>query len=130
MWICKICDAEVEDDSREECWRCSTARKRYEGTGSESDEVREGRAARLTKLRKQNEARFAKFLRCLRFETKMEECGTKYLEGDARRGSLPATLGELFFGRPHYDMYSCPNCGKMEFLLDGVSDELRGESEG
>ena len=127
MWICKICDAEVEDDSWEECWRCSTARKLYEGSRSESNE---GRAARLTKLREQHEARLAKFLGCLRCETKMHYCGTKRLEGDARRGSLPTALGELFFKRPRYDVYSCPNCGKVEFFLDGVGDELRGEGEG
>jgi hypothetical protein len=83
----------------------------------------------LTKLPKLNEALFAKFLRGLRFETKREECGTRCLEGDARRGALPAALGEFFFGRPHYDGCFCPNCGKMESFLDGVSDELRGESE-
>lgn len=60
----------------------------------------------------------------------MEYCGMKRLEGDARRGALPAGVEELFFGRPRYDVYACPNCGKMEFFLDGVGDELRGESGG
>jgi hypothetical protein len=36
----------------------------------------------------------------------------------------------LFVRRELYDVYACPGCGKLEFFIDGVGDELRGERQG
>ncbi len=112
MWNCKICSAEVEDDSWETCWRCSSPRTLEE--------------ARAAELKKRHEAQLAIYRSCLRCEGQMEYAGTKTFREGGGFGALGG-LGELFVGRECYDVYFCPSCGKVEFYVDGIGDVMRGE---
>jgi Zn finger protein HypA/HybF involved in hydrogenase expression len=55
---------------------------------------------------------------CLRCNVPMEYQGNfKFHEG-TRVGAL-GNLFELFTNRESFDLFSCPNCGKVEFFLPG-----------
>ncbi len=119
MWQCSVCGAAVEGDSLATCWRCSSAR------GLEG--------AALAKRQKTVTHKMspATSLTCLRCGHIMEYGGTKrFHEGSRQWGFWLGDLGELFINREDYDVYACPNCGKLEFFIDGVGDEMRGEEQG
>jgi len=42
----------------------------------------------------------------------------------ARRGVL-GDLGELFVNKERFDADSCPRCGRVEFFVGGIGEELR-----
>ena len=118
MWTCKVCGAEVEDDSWETCWRCSSARN------LEGPALVERQTAIAQKISP------ATPIECLRCGASMEYGGTKkFHEGSRQWGFWLGDIGELFVHREHYDVYGCPRCGKLEFFIDGVGDELRGEKQ-
>lgn len=108
MWNCKTCGASVDDDSWEACWKCSTSR---DATEAEIRETKE---------------RIEKVMQCLRCENRMEYAGTKQFHEGGRVG-VWGNLAELFVGRENYDVYHCKVCGKVEFYIDGIGDEMRGE---
>ncbi len=58
---------------------------------------------------------------CLRCEAELEFLGTKEFHEGARWGFL-GDLTELFVNRERLDVYGCPNCGRVEFFLDGVGE--------
>lgn len=117
MWICKICDSEVEDDTWEACWHCSSLRN------LDPADVKE--------LRKAHEKKAQLVLNCLRCELQMVHAGTRRF-----RHEESFSLSILGFNLSpdlldyRYDIYICRNCGKVEFFIDGVGDELRGEHQG
>ena len=104
MWTCNVCDAAIEDDS----WRCSASKD------LPPEEVEEQRK------------RVRKEMRCLRCDNTMSYAGTKQFHEGARLGIL-GDLAELFVGREVDDVYHCSHCGKVEFYVDGIGDEQRGE---
>ncbi len=64
-------------------------------------------------------------LRCPRCERALEHKGTrKFHDGDG--SSAFRALGELF-DEEHdsCDVYVCPECGRVEFFVNGIGDELR-----
>lgn len=116
MWQCKVCKAEVEDDSWKTCWRCSSARD-IEGAA-----LAQRQAVIAEKITP------ATSLKCLRCGHAMEYGGTKkFHEGSRQWGFWLGDLGELFTNREHYDVYACPRCGKLELFIDGIGDDMRGE---
>ena len=114
MWTCKICDCEIEDDTWEACWHCSSPRNLE--------------SADIEVMRKAHQKKVNIVLNCLRCDQKMTHAGTRKFR---REESISLTfLGfeltpDLLNHR--YDVYVCTNCGKTEFFVDGIGDELRGE---
>ena len=115
MWTCKICGEVVDDDSWQTCWKCSSNR--------------DGSPEELTELAEKHQKRIQRFQQCLRCESKLEYAGTKRFHEGAKMGFWLGDLGELFVGREYYDVYFCPHCGKVELYVDGIGDDLRGETD-
>lgn len=65
-------------------------------------------------------------LDCLRCRTGLQYMGTKKFH-EGTRWSVFGDLAELFENREQYDVYMCPQCGKVEMFVDGVGDAMRGE---
>ncbi len=61
-------------------------------------------------------------LQCLRCGTLLAFAGTREFHEGTRWGVL-GDWGELFVNKEAFDVYYCPNCGKIEFFLAG-----RGEA--
>ena len=60
---------------------------------------------------------------CLLCGQVLEFLGTKNIhEGSRGWGFFLGDLGELFTNRERLDVYACPDCGKVEFFLDGVGE--------
>lgn len=50
--------------------------------------------------------------------------GTKQFH-EGKRWGLLGDLGELFVNKESFDVYACPQCGSVEFFVDGVGEHLR-----
>ncbi len=50
--------------------------------------------------------------------------GTKKFHEGTRWGIL-GDIGELFVNKETFDVYFCPQCGKVEFFVDGIGEEHR-----
>lgn len=111
MWTCKICQAEVDDETWEECWKCSTPRNLSDSEASD--------------VRSKHEEKIKRFQKCLRCDSRIEYAGTRRFKEDRARGFF----GELFANCDYFDVYYCNHCGKVEFFVDGVGDEMRGETQ-
>jgi ribosomal protein L40E len=103
MWMCSKCHETLED-AFEACWKCGTSKDGEPDAAFEPAVV--------------------KALTCLRCEATLEHVGTKRFHEGARWGAL-GELGELFVKRDRFDVYACPQCGHVEFFLDGVGEEHR-----
>ncbi|MBK6564731.1 MAG: hypothetical protein IPL63_16580 [Saprospiraceae bacterium] len=55
---------------------------------------------------------------CLRFDVPMEFQGNFRFHEGSKIGVL-GNLFELFTNRESFDLYNCPNCGKVDFFLPG-----------
>lgn len=66
-------------------------------------------------------------LQCQTCGVRVEQIGTHKFHEGTRWGVL-GKLGELLINRVHMDMYYCPRCGRVHAFIDGVGDELRGET--
>lgn len=63
-------------------------------------------------------------LYCLRCpETEMTFSGFKKFHEGQNWGFL-GDIGEFFVKRERFEMYTCPNCGKVELFAHGVGEEL------
>ena len=111
MWTCLLCEERIEDDSWEHCWKCGSSR---DITSEEAAALKE----RSTRLRKQ-------FLTCQRCESRMEFAGSRSFHEGAKLGFWFGDWGEFFINREHFDIFACKRCGKVEFYLDGVGEDLR-----
>ncbi|MBK8974659.1 MAG: hypothetical protein IPM29_01920 [Planctomycetes bacterium] len=114
MWTCRTCNVEIDDDTWDTCWKCTSPRDLSEA------EVR------------QRQERLARMQSCLRCEARLEYLGTRQFHvGGGRLDFWLGDLGELFVGRERYDVYMCRTCGKIEFFVDGVGEQWRpGEDVG
>lgn len=110
MWNCKVCGSVVEDDSWDQCWKCSSSRN------MSGAEVR-GRKMNLERG-----------LSCLRCEAVMTYAGTRQFRDRGEVGGFLGGISDFFEERETFDVYYCPKCGKVEFYLDGIGDEERGET--
>ena len=96
-WTCKQCGASV-GDTADVCWRCATPRS----------------AAGRTVSR----------VRCMQCDRDLEYVGTKSFHEGTRWGVL-GDIGELFVNKQKLDLYCCPRCGRVEFFVDGIGEDLR-----
>ena len=118
MWQCRVCGAEVENDSWETCWRCGSARSLEGAALAERQRAVAQKSAPAVPLK------------CLRCGGAMKYGGTKKFYEGTRWGFWLGDVGELLINREMYDVYACPQCGKLEFFVDGIGDEVRGEGHG
>ena len=63
-------------------------------------------------------------LQCPRCSVQLDYVGTKKFHEGPRWGAL-GELGELFVKKEHFDVYVCPRCGRVEFFVDGIGEDLR-----
>lgn len=101
MKICPNCQEEVED-SFEICWNCNYSfpdgeilKTTATDGGSTNDE---------------------RLIKCLRCQVDMVYSG-KYEFHEGMNTGLFGNLFELFQNREAFDLYVCPQCGKVEFFI-------------
>lgn len=63
-------------------------------------------------------------LLCVRCEESLEFVGSKRFHEGTNWGVF-GELGELFVKRERFDVYVCPRCGKVEFFVDGIGEDMR-----
>ena len=63
-------------------------------------------------------------LLCARCQKSLEFVGSKRFHEGTNWGIL-GELGELFVKRERFDVYVCPRCGKVEFFVDGIGEDMR-----
>jgi hypothetical protein len=126
MWQCVKC-GERHEDSFELCWNCGTSSDGIEDSSfckaDEADtepepdpEIADGTGI--------DEPAHKSPLSCPRCDTLLDYVGTKSFHEGANWGVL-GELGELFVNKERFDVYCCPRCGRVEFFVDGIGEELR-----
>jgi hypothetical protein len=126
MWQCVKC-GERHEDSFELCWNCGTSSdgiedpsfRKADGADTEPDPDRA--VAEDTDI---GEPADKSPLGCPRCDCKLDYVGTKLFHEGTRWGVL-GDLGELFVNKERFDVYCCPRCGRVEFFVDGIGEELR-----
>jgi hypothetical protein len=101
MWKCPKC-GEQHDDQFDSCWKCS------------------GQTPSTTALGQKK----PKPVCCPHCDTALDYVGTKRFHEGGRWGLL-GDLGELFVRRENFDIFVCSRCGRVEFFVDGIGEELR-----
>ncbi len=62
---------------------------------------------------------------CPRCETALEYVGTKKFYEGTRAFDVLGGIWELLKNREQYDVYVCPQCGRLEFFVDGIGEQFR-----
>lgn len=105
---CNVCGS-VAEPGFELCWNCSSP---LDLSTADAKRIASKRGVSV--------------LECGRCSGSMRYAGLKkFHEGTRAWGFWLGDLGELFTNRELYDVYICPNCGKVEFFLDGIGDTKR-----
>ncbi len=65
-----------------------------------------------------------KDIMCSSCKVPLRYAGTKRFHEGARWGIL-GDIGELFVNKETFDIYHCPRCGKVDFYVDGIGEDLR-----
>ena len=115
MWRCGKCGKSVDDDFSV-CWNCGTSRTGVEDPVFRPVTDREVESAAV----KRNAGPIA----CSRCDKRLEYVGRKRFHEGTNWGVF-GELGELFVKRQHFDVYVCPQCGRVEFFVDGIGEEFR-----
>ncbi len=64
----------------------------------------------------------AKQIDCLRCKVPLDFQGNFKLHDESRDGSISG-LSEVLIYKGSFDLYCCPDCGKVEFFLPGINQE-------
>ena len=97
MKTCPNCQKQVEDNF-DLCWNCNFS-------------FSEGKIAEIKDLAIQGDRE----LNCLRCYTPMAFFGNSQFHEGFPTGVFGA-IGELFINRRSFDLFICPECGKIEFF--------------
>lgn len=110
MKICPNCKAEVEN-AFDACWNCCYSFDEGKVIPWKSDSPQSTRDPELVP------PQYAPIeINCLRCDVPMRYAGEyRFLEGT--RTGVFGNLFELFQNRENFDLYVCPNCGKVEFFV-------------
>ena len=68
----------------------------------------------------------SKSISCSSCNVALTYVGTKKFHEGTRWGVL-GEIGEFFVNKETFDVYYCPKCGKVEFFIDGIGEQLRPE---
>lgn len=121
MWECPKCRESIEP-SFDTCWRCGTSQDGTEDPQFRAVEELDGVPGDAQTEGSSSQSRNA--LTCPRCEKKLKYVGTKKFHEGTQWGSL-GDLGELFVNQEKFDVYCCPKCGRVEFFVDGIGEDLR-----
>jgi hypothetical protein len=116
MWMCGTCQ-EMLEDTFDACWKCGTSR-----TGPEDPVSRPEKT--LMEPKSDRATVGAGPLTCARCSRELDYVGRKRFHEGTNWGVL-GEVGEWFVKRQHFDVYVCPRCGRVEFFVDGIGEELR-----
>ena len=119
MWVCSKCGESVED-SMDVCWKCGTS---WDGVGNPAfpaDVARVQEAAPAEPVASVP----ANPILCMRCKETLQHAGTRRFHEGTNWGVL-GELGEFFVKRERFDVYVCPQCGHVEFFVDGVGEAHR-----
>jgi len=61
---------------------------------------------------------------CHTCDRTLDYVGQKSFHEGTRWGFF-GEIGELFVNKERFDVYVCPRCGRVEFFIDGVGENLR-----
>lgn len=114
MWKCLKCSEHV-DDELAVCWNCEANRHGAVPNGASSFQEANDEADLKRFLNKTYEPK-----NCSACKSALKFVGTKEFHEGNNWGVL-GDFGELFVGRTHLEMYTCPTCLRVEFF---VSDRL------
>ena len=126
MWQCVKC-GERHEDSFDLCWNCGTSSDGIEDPSFRKDDEADTEpepdraAAEGTAI---GEPADESPLSCSRCDCNLDYIGTKSFHEGTRWGVL-GDLAELFVNSERFDVYCCPRCGRVEFFVDGIGEELR-----
>jgi hypothetical protein len=123
MWQCVTCREQVED-SFDVCWKCGTSRDGTPDPNFRTADDSSRPVPALVAERDESRAPAAAPLRCPRCDRELDYMGTKAFHEGTRWGIL-GDLGELFVNKERLDVYRCPRCGRVEFYVDGIGEDLR-----
>lgn len=72
----------------------------------------------------------AEYVSCPRCNIALHYGGTKRFHEGTRVFDVLGGLWEALKNREAFDLYVCPRCGRVEFFVDGIGEEFRGEERG
>ncbi len=121
MWKCQKCGESIEQ-SFDTCWNCGTAEDGTEDPSFSSVNEFDADPSIERTPRSKTESKNA--LTCPRCEKVLTYVGTKKFHEGTRWGIL-GDLGEPFVNKEKFDVYCCPRCGRVEFFVDGIGEDLR-----
>ena len=110
MKVCPKCREEVED-SFEICWNCNYSFPDDQILDMTMTEDEGGVGGRS--------------IDCLRCQVKMTYSG-KYKFHEGSNPGLFGNIFEIFQNREAFDLYVCPECGKVEFFVPMEKERLFG----
>lgn len=111
MWHCLKCGEDVEDHF-DLCWNCQANRRGLRHFSQiELDALADDRErARVNKKHRP--------MNCLRCGSALSYTGSRRLQQGSSRGIF-GDLGELLVGKEVIEMYTCADCGHVEFFVFG-----------
>jgi Zn finger protein HypA/HybF involved in hydrogenase expression len=121
MWQCPKCSESI-GPSFDRCWRCGTSQDGTEDTSFRPFEEFDSVPSSWKSGESSSPSRNA--LTCQRCKKELTYIGTKKFHEGTRWGVL-GDLGELFVNKEKFDVYCCPICGRVEFFVDGIGEDLR-----
>jgi len=119
MWLCSKCGESVED-SFDVCWKCGTSWDGVANPKFQDETARVQEPAPVVPVAPAT----ANPISCLRCKGTLQHAGTRRFHEGTNWGVL-GELGEFFVKRERFDVYACPQCGHVEFFVDGVGEEHR-----
>ena len=118
MWTCSKCGESVEEQF-DVCWKCGTS---WDGV-KEDPAVQADSGSVAPEPATAPDPRGSQ-VACVRCSRSLEYLGRKRFHEGANWGVF-GEIGELFVKREHFDVYVCPQCGRVEFFVDGIGEQLR-----
>jgi len=70
----------------------------------------------------------SEYIACPRCNTPLEYGGTKRFHEGTRAFDFLGGIFALMKNREAFDIYICTRCGRLELFVDGIGEELRGET--
>ena len=111
MWRCGKCGESV-DDNFEVCWKCGTSKEGVEDPTFQPAPTQKTESVAATTFNP---------IFCSRCSRTLEYVGRKRFHEGTNWGVF-GELGELFVKREHFDVYVCPQCGRVEFFVDVIGE--------